>query len=94
MIPLVLSLPVIVVMNAIVREKEYGTLESVFATPLGRSELIIGKLIPYTIAGLISSVICALVAVNLFNVPFNGSYTVGIVQPITANLWLLELLVK
>ena len=74
MIPLVLSLPVIVVMNAIVREKEYGTLESVFATPLGRSELIIGKLIPYTIAGLISSVICALVAVNLFDVPFNGSW--------------------
>ena len=74
MIPLVLSLPVIVVMNAIVREKEYGTLESVFATPLGRSELIIGKLIPYTIAGLISSVICALVAVNLFEVPFNGSW--------------------
>jgi ABC-2 type transport system permease protein len=74
MIALVLSLPVIVVMNAIVREKEYGTLESVFATPLGRSELIIGKLIPYTIAGLISSVICALVAVNLFGVPFNGSW--------------------
>ena len=73
-IPLVLSLPVIVVMNAIVREKEYGTLESVFATPLGRSELIIGKLIPYTVTGLISSVICALVAVNLFGVPFNGSW--------------------
>jgi len=73
-IPLVLSLPVIVVMNAIVREKEYGTLESVFATPLGRSELIIGKLIPYTVTGLISSVICALVAVNLFGVPFDGSW--------------------
>ena len=73
-IPLVLSLPVIVVMNAIVREKEYGTLESIFATPLGRSELIIGKLIPYTITGLMSSVICALVAVKLFGVPFNGSW--------------------
>ena len=44
------------------------------ATPLGRSELIIGKLIPYTVTGLISSVICALVAVNLFGVPFNGSW--------------------
>lgn len=74
MIPLVMSLPVIVVMSAVVREKETGTLETIFATPLGRSELLVGKLIPYTVAGLISCVICALVAVSLFGVPFNGSF--------------------
>jgi ABC-2 type transport system permease protein len=73
LIPIVLSLPAIVMMNAIVREKEYGTLESIFATPLGRSELLIGKLLPYVASGLASTVICALVAVNLFEVPFRGS---------------------
>ena len=75
MIPLVLSLPAIVVMNAIVREKEYGTLESIFATPLGRGELLVGKLFPYIVTGLISSVACALVAVNLFGVPFRGAFS-------------------
>jgi len=73
MIPLVLSLPALAVMNALVREKEYGTLEGIFATPLGRSELLIGKLIPYVLTGLISAVLCALTAVQVFGVPFNGS---------------------
>lgn len=74
LIPIVLSMPAIVVMNAIVREKEYGTLETVFATPLGRSELLVGKLLPYVLTGLISAVVCALVAVNLFGVPFEGAF--------------------
>ncbi len=73
MIALAMSLPAIVVMNAIVREKEYSTLETVFATPLGRSELLVGKLIPYVLTGLISIVACTLVAVNLFGVPFRGT---------------------
>ncbi len=33
--------------NAIVREKENGTLEQLFMTPVKASELILGKLIPY-----------------------------------------------
>jgi ABC-2 type transport system permease protein len=74
MIALVMSLPVMVVMNSLVREKEYSTLESIFATPLSRSELLVGKLLPYVFTGLISVVICALVAVKLFGVPFQGSF--------------------
>jgi ABC-2 type transport system permease protein len=75
LMPIVLSMSAIVVMNAIVREKEYGTLETIFATPLGRGELLVGKLIPYVLAGLISAVLCALVAVNLFGVPFEGAFS-------------------
>ncbi len=75
MLSIVLSLPAIVVMNAIVREKEYSTLEGIFATPLGRSELLVGKLIPYILTGLVSTVACALVAVNLFGVPFRGAFS-------------------
>lgn len=75
LMPIVLSMSAIVVMNAIVREKEYGTLETIFATPLGRGELLIGKLIPYVLAGLISAVLCVLVAVNLFGVPFEGAFS-------------------
>jgi ABC-2 type transport system permease protein len=74
MIAIVMSLPAMVVMNAIVREKEHSTLETVFATPLSRSELLIGKLIPYVFMGLVSMVLCVLVAVNLFGVPFRGDF--------------------
>ncbi|MBN1992618.1 MAG: ABC transporter permease [Anaerolineae bacterium] len=79
MIALVMSLPAMVVMNALVREKEYSTLESVFATPLRRSELLVGKLLPYVFTGLISVVICAIVAVKLFGVPFQGSFLLFLV---------------
>ena len=74
MIALVMSLPAMVVMNALVREKEYNTLESIYATPLKRSEFLVGKLLPYVATGLISVIICALVAVRLFGVPFQGSF--------------------
>jgi len=74
MIALAMSLPAMVVMNALVREKEHSTLETIYATPLKRSEFLIGKLLPYVFAGVISVVICVLVAVNLFGVPFEGSF--------------------
>ena len=76
MIALVMSLPAMVVMNSLVREKEYSTLESIYATPLKRSEFLVGKLLPYVVTGLISVVICALVAVKLFGVPFEGSFLI------------------
>lgn len=79
MIALVMSLPAMVVMNALVREKEYGTMESIFATPLRRSELLVGKLLPYVFTGLISVVICTLVSVKLFGVPFRGSFLLFLV---------------
>lgn len=74
MIAMVMSLPAIVVMNAIVREKEHGTLETVFATPLKRSELLIGKLVPYTFVGLLSIILCVIVGMALFSVPFRGNF--------------------
>jgi ABC-2 type transport system permease protein len=73
MLALVLSLPAIAVMSAIVREKELGTMEMIFATPLGRGEFLVGKLIPYVLSSLISAMLCAAAAVYIFAVPFRGS---------------------
>ncbi len=73
LLALVLSLPAIAVLGAIVREKELGTLESIFATPLGRAELLVGKIIPYIATGLVSAVLCAFAAVTIFGAPFRGS---------------------
>jgi ABC-2 type transport system permease protein len=59
---------------AIVREKEIGTLEQLNVTPLGRVQLIFGKLIPYGVIGLIDALIVLAVIVFWFHVPLRGSF--------------------
>ena len=62
------------------REWERGTMEAMFATPVSRMQLLLGKLIPYFCMGMFSMALCAVAAVTLFAVPFRGS------------LWVLVLL--
>lgn len=51
------------------------------STPIGRWELIFGKLIPYFFLGMISMTICFLVTVYGFGVPFKGSiWLLGLVS--------------
>jgi len=58
---------------AIVREKENGTLEQLMVTPVSRLGLMLGKLIPYGIVGVIETVSVLLLMVFLFQVPVAGS---------------------
>jgi ABC-2 type transport system permease protein len=58
---------------AIVRERELGTLEQLQVTPLGRWELILGKLLPYALVGFIDVLLVLAVAVFWFEVPLRGS---------------------
>ncbi|HEX7417177.1 MAG TPA: ABC transporter permease [Steroidobacteraceae bacterium] len=58
---------------ALVRERERGNLELLITTPLRPLELMIGKLLPYVLVGLIQTTLILLVGVLLFNVPVNGS---------------------
>ena len=58
---------------AIVREKELGTLEQLNVTPLARWELIVGKLVPYGVIGMIDVVLVVVVALWWFEVPMRGS---------------------
>jgi ABC-2 type transport system permease protein len=81
MVPGVLALLLLVITAnlssmAIVRERELGTLEQLNVTPLGRWELIIGKLLPYALIGLIDVLLVVNVAIHWFEVPFRGSATV------------------
>lgn len=78
MIPGIVALLLLVVTTnlssmAVVREKELGTLEQLNVTPLGRFELIVGKLVPYGIVGLIDVVLVLAVSVYWFEVPLRGS---------------------
>jgi ABC-2 type transport system permease protein len=78
MIPGIVALLLLVVTTnlssmGIVREKEVGTLEQLNVTPLTRTELIIGKLVPYGLIGLIDVVLVMSVALLWFGVPLRGS---------------------
>ncbi|MEQ1909027.1 MAG: ABC transporter permease [Vicinamibacterales bacterium] len=79
MIPGIVAILLLVVTTnlssmGIVREKELGTLEQLNVTPLTRTELIVGKLVPYGLVGLIDVVLVLSVAILWFHVPMRGSY--------------------
>ena len=57
----------------IVREKELGTLEQLNVTPLRRWELIVGKLLPYALVGMIDVCLVLGITVWWFEVPMRGS---------------------
>lgn len=57
---------------AIVRERELGTLEQLFVTPVGKAGLLLGKLVPYAIIGFLEVLIVLMVMVYVFGVPIRG----------------------
>jgi ABC-2 type transport system permease protein len=57
----------------IAREWERGTLEAIMATPVGMSEFIATKVVPYFLLGLVSMTLCTVIAITVFGVPFRGS---------------------
>jgi len=58
---------------AIVRERERGNMELLIATPVSRSELMIGKVLPYAAIGLIQTTVVLALGLTLFKVPIRGS---------------------
>ncbi|AIT78932.1 ABC transporter permease [Novosphingobium pentaromativorans] len=57
----------------IAREWERGTLEALFVTPVRPLEIVLSKLLPYMVVGLIDLATCLLAARFLFQVPIRGS---------------------
>jgi ABC-2 type transport system permease protein len=79
MIPGILALLLLVVTTnlssmSIVREKELGTLEQLNVTPIARWELIVGKMLPYGLIGIIDVLLVVFVALLWFEVPLRGSF--------------------
>ena len=58
---------------AIVRERERGNMELLIATPLTSAELMIGKVLPYVVIGLLQTSVILALGVWLFAVPVRGS---------------------
>ncbi|MBI5461390.1 MAG: ABC transporter permease [Gammaproteobacteria bacterium] len=57
---------------AIVRERERGNLEMLITTPVTSAELMVGKILPYILIGLIQVSIILALGVGLFKVPIAG----------------------
>ena len=57
----------------IAREWERGTMEQLAATPVHRVEVILGKLVPYLVIGLIDVAVAVGLGLTVFQVPFRGN---------------------
>lgn len=60
----------------VAREWERGTMEALMSTPVGISDLVLGKLIPYFGMGMLSMTLTVLITTGYFHVPLRGSYWV------------------
>lgn len=56
------------------RERERGTMESLLSTPVRPLEVMVGKLTPYVLVGLIQAVVILVMARLLFDVPMSGGW--------------------
>jgi ABC-2 type transport system permease protein len=59
---------------SIVRERERGTMEFLISSPLKPYEIIIGKLVPYILVGLVDVLIVIFAGRFLFGVPMKGNF--------------------
>jgi ABC-2 type transport system permease protein len=59
--------------TAIVRERERGTLEQLIVTPIGKSSLMLGKLVPFVLVGYVQMSVVLGLGVAFFGVPVVGN---------------------
>jgi len=69
-----LTITMIVIASiALVRERERGTLEQLIVTPIGRTSLLLGKIVPFLLVGYVQITVILLLGRILFGVPVRGS---------------------
>lgn len=57
----------------VAREWERGTMEAVLSTPASVVEILVGKLLPYFVLGMLSTLGAAALSIVVFGVPLRGS---------------------
>lgn len=86
----ILSLTLVMMTSlGVTREYERGTMESLLATPVKPLEVMVGKLAPYVVVGLIQTVVILILARLLFAVPMQGGWfalTLGVLLFIVGSL--------
>ncbi len=74
LISMVLGFPALSVALSLAYERERGTLEQLLATPIGRWELLLGKISPYIGVGLLNVVLIPILAIAWFQISLNGDF--------------------
>ncbi|WP_224242280.1 ABC transporter permease [Hyalangium gracile] len=67
---------VLITALTVAREWERGSMEQLFATPVGRMEIVVGKLLPYLGIGILQVLLVLTVGAWVFDVPVRGSLVV------------------
>ena len=57
----------------VAREWERGTMEQLISTPMKAHELVLGKLLPYFLIGMLDVLLAVLMGIFLFHVPLRGN---------------------
>lgn len=83
---LIMVVTVTLTAMAIVREKEIGTMEQLMVTPVRPMELMIGKMLPAALVGMMDLVLMTTAALLVFAIPFRGN---PLVLVLSAALFLL-----
>lgn len=60
----------------VAREWERGTMEALLSTSVTRGELLLSKIIPYYVLGMMAMTLCVVMATLVFDIPFRGSFWV------------------
>jgi ABC-2 type transport system permease protein len=83
---LIMVVTVMLTAMAIVREKEIGTMEQLMVTPIQPMELMIGKMVPAAMVGMMDLALMTTAALLIFSIPFRGN---PLVLVLSAALFLL-----
>ncbi|MEX6508414.1 ribosome-associated ATPase/putative transporter RbbA [Jiella sp. M17.18] len=75
MMLMLVLIPAIMAAVGVVREKETGSIANLRATPISKLEFLVGKQLPYVAISLVSAATLILLALTLFQVPFEGSFS-------------------
>jgi ABC-2 type transport system permease protein len=70
----ILMLVVVMIVTAlsVAREREQGTFDQLLVTPLHPAEILVGKAMPGLVIGLLEGSVITLLAITVFDVPFQG----------------------
>jgi ABC-2 type transport system permease protein len=74
LVGVLLSITMILITSlAITREREHGTLEQLVVTPIGKTSLMLGKILPFVLVGYVQMTVVLVLGWLLFGVPVRGS---------------------
>jgi ABC-2 type transport system permease protein len=71
---ILLMLTLMLTAQAIIREKEVGTMEQLMVTPMRPIELMLGKTLPFALIGIIDMLLITGGALLIFRIPFRGNF--------------------